>query len=136
MVTIKSFAQLLTHRYQNENFRARFQDVVDYDIERMDDLLGLMIEFSDFPQPRWRKVVSLDKLSSGLNEIIDDCTRRQPISRGKGTVIVMKSKLTRRSSNTFSKTCFWPYCRRIKCEARSRSMSRNKAMLRSHIFVK
>ena len=44
MVTIKTFAQLLTDRYQDENFRARFQDVVGCDIERMDDLLELMIE--------------------------------------------------------------------------------------------
>ena len=84
MVTIKTFAQLLTDRYQDENFRARFQDVVGYDIERMDDLLELMIEFADFTQPRWGKVVLLDKLRSALNEITDDCARRQAQITWKG----------------------------------------------------
>ena len=37
MVTIKTFAQLLSDRYQDENFRARFQEIVGGDIERMDD---------------------------------------------------------------------------------------------------
>src|SRR5438094_665403 len=49
MVTIKTFAQLLADRYQDESFRARFQDVVGDDIERMDDLLETMIEFAARP---------------------------------------------------------------------------------------
>jgi signal transduction histidine kinase len=77
MVTIKTFAQLLTDRYQDENFRARFQDVVGCDIERMDDLLELMIEFADFAQPRWSKVALQEKLRSALNEIANECGRRQ-----------------------------------------------------------
>src|SRR5262245_24066194 len=77
MVTIKTFAQLLTDRYQDENFRARFQDVVGYDIERMDDLLELMIEFADFTQPHWSKVALLEKLRSALSEITNDFARRQ-----------------------------------------------------------
>ena len=84
MVTIKTFAQLLTDRYQDENFRARFQDVVGYDIERMDDLLELMIEFADFTQPRWGKVELQEKLRSALNEITNECSRRQAQIRWKG----------------------------------------------------
>ncbi len=84
MVTIKTFAQLLTDRYQDENFRARFQDVVGCDIERMDDLLELMIEFADFAQPRWRKVELQEKLRSALNEVTNECSRRQAQIRWKG----------------------------------------------------
>jgi DNA-binding NtrC family response regulator len=84
MVTIKTFAQLLTDRYQDENFRDRFQDVVGCDIERMDDLLELMIEFADFTQPRWSKVPLQEKLRSVLNEVTSECARRQAQIRWKG----------------------------------------------------
>jgi signal transduction histidine kinase len=84
MVTIKTFAQLLTDRYQDENFRARFQDVVGGDIERMDDLLELMIEFADFAQPRWSKVPLQEKLRSALNEVTHECARRQAQIAWKG----------------------------------------------------
>jgi two-component system response regulator FlrC len=84
MVTIKTFAQLLTDRYQDENFRARFQDVVGSDIERMDDLLELMIEFAEFAEPRWSKVPLQEKLRSALNEVTDECARRQAQIRWKG----------------------------------------------------
>ena len=62
MVTIKTFAQLLGERYQDENFRARFQEVVGNDIERMDDLLEVLIEFADFAKPRSSKVALSEKL--------------------------------------------------------------------------
>jgi DNA-binding NtrC family response regulator len=84
MVTIKTFAQLLTDRYQDENFRARFQDVVGCDIERMDDLLELMIEFADFAEPRWSKVPLQEKLRSALNEVTNECVRRQAQIQWKG----------------------------------------------------
>ena len=84
MVTIKTFAQLLTDRYQDENFRARFQDVVGCDIERMDDLLELMIEFADFAQPRWNKLALQEKLRSALNEVTDECARRRAQIAWKG----------------------------------------------------
>jgi DNA-binding NtrC family response regulator len=84
MVTIKTFAQLLTDRYQDENFRTRFQDVVGGDIERMDDLLELMIEFADFAQPRWSQVPLQEKLRSALNEVTNECARRQTQIKWKG----------------------------------------------------
>jgi signal transduction histidine kinase len=84
MVTIKTFAQLLGDRYQDENFRERFQDVVGGDIDRMDELLELMIEFADFSQPRWSKVPLQEKLRSALNEMTDECARRQAQIRWKG----------------------------------------------------
>lgn len=84
MVTIKTFAQLLTDRYQDENFRSRFQDVVGGDIERMDDLLELMIEFADLGQPRWSKVPLQEKIRSALNELTHECARRQVQIRWKG----------------------------------------------------
>ena len=77
MVTIKTFAQLLGERYQDENFRSRFQDVVGSDIERMDDLLEMMLEFADFARPRLSKVVLADKLRAVLTEIHGECAKRQ-----------------------------------------------------------
>jgi DNA-binding NtrC family response regulator len=77
MVTIKTFAQLLGDRYQDENFRTRFQEVVGSDIERMDELLEVMIEFADFAQPRKSTVALEEKLRNALSEIQPDCTKRQ-----------------------------------------------------------
>jgi signal transduction histidine kinase len=77
MVTIKTFAQLLTDRYQDENFRSRFQEVVGGDIERMDDLLEMMIEFADFSQPHKSDVALDEKLRSALTEIHSECAKRQ-----------------------------------------------------------
>jgi len=77
MVTIKTFAQLLGDRYQDENFRTRFQEVVGGDIERMDELLEVMIEFADFAAPRKSVVALEEKLRGVIEEIQSDCARRQ-----------------------------------------------------------
>jgi two-component system, NtrC family, response regulator HydG len=77
MVTIKTFAQLLTDRYQDENFRSRFQEVVGGDIERMDELLEMMIEFADFSQPHKSDVALDEKLRTALTEIHGECAKRQ-----------------------------------------------------------
>jgi DNA-binding NtrC family response regulator len=76
MVTIKTFAQLLGDRYQDEHFRARFQDVVSHDIDRMDELLETLVEFADFPQPRPSAVSLEQKLRSALSEIDSECAKR------------------------------------------------------------
>jgi len=77
MVTIKTFAQLLGERYQDENFRTRFQEVVGNDIERMDDLLEVLIEFADFAKPRSSKVALSQKLRTVLGEIQGESAKRQ-----------------------------------------------------------
>jgi light-regulated signal transduction histidine kinase (bacteriophytochrome) len=81
MVTIKTFAQLLGDRYQDENFRARFQDVVGNDIERMDDLLEAMIEFADFAKPRAKYMSLEDRARSAFDEIAGEWTKRQATAR-------------------------------------------------------
>lgn len=84
MVTIKTFAQLLGDRYEDEHFRARFRDVVGHDIDRMDELLESMVEFADFSQPR-KSVVSLEqKLRSALNEIASECAKHDARFHWKG----------------------------------------------------
>ncbi|MGE5302962.1 MAG: histidine kinase dimerization/phospho-acceptor domain-containing protein [Alphaproteobacteria bacterium] len=85
MVTIKTFAQLLGERYQDEHFRARFQDVVGHDIDRMDDLLETMVEFADFPRPRISLVSLEQKLRSALDEIGSECEKRDARFRWKGS---------------------------------------------------
>jgi DNA-binding NtrC family response regulator len=77
MVTIKTFAQLLGERYQDENFRSRFQEVVGGDIERMDDLLEVMIEFADFTEPRQSAIALVEKTRDVLGEISSQCSKRQ-----------------------------------------------------------
>ena len=77
MVTIKTFAQLLTDRYQEESFRAHFQNVVDGDIQRIDDLLEIMIEFANFSQPHKIMVSLEEQVSSTLAEIDDQREERQ-----------------------------------------------------------
>jgi DNA-binding NtrC family response regulator len=77
MVTIKTFAQLLAERYDDASFRARFQDVVDGDIERMDELLGVMTEYAGFDQPRRISTGLSEHLQSTLEDLHDDCAKRQ-----------------------------------------------------------
>jgi DNA-binding NtrC family response regulator len=77
MVTIKTFAQLLGDRYDDESFRARFQEIVGADIERMDDLLEVMIEFADFAQPKRSHVALGEKLRCVAKEIQAESTKRQ-----------------------------------------------------------
>ena len=84
MVTIKTFAQLLSDRYQDEDFRTRFQDVVGGDIEQIDELLEVMIEFAEFSQPRLSKVPLEEKLRSALDDVATECARRQTQIRWKG----------------------------------------------------
>jgi signal transduction histidine kinase len=81
MVTIKTFAQLLGDRYQDEDFRARFRDVVGSDIERMDDLLEMMIEFADFTQPRVNRISLEERLRSTVDEVGGECGKRQAVVR-------------------------------------------------------
>jgi signal transduction histidine kinase len=85
MVTIKTFAQLLRDRYDDENFRARFQEVVGGDIERMDELLEVMIEFADFAAPRRTKVVLAEKLRSAVEEVGAEWAKRQTRVQWRGT---------------------------------------------------
>ena len=77
MVTIKTFAQLLSDRYQDENFRSRFQEVVGGDIERMDDLLEVMIEFADFTQPSQTAIALEEKMRAVLGEVSGLSNQRQ-----------------------------------------------------------
>jgi DNA-binding NtrC family response regulator len=77
MVTIKTFAQLLGDRYQDENFRTRFQEVVGGDIERMDELLEVMIEFADFRQPQPGDLSLDDKVRAIVVELQAECAKRQ-----------------------------------------------------------
>jgi nitrogen-specific signal transduction histidine kinase len=77
MVTIKTFAQLLAERYDDASFRARFHDVVDGDIERMDAILKVMSEFAGFDQPRKISIALKEYLSATLTAIDGDCARRQ-----------------------------------------------------------
>jgi len=77
MVTIKTFAQLLGERYEDENFRARFQEIVSGDIERMDELLEVMIEYSDFAQPKRSDVALAEKLLEVAKGVHNESIKRQ-----------------------------------------------------------
>ena len=97
MVTIKTFAQLLGERYQDENFRSRFQEVVGGDIQRMDDLLEMMIEFADFGRPRLSRVSLAEKVRTVLAPMHGEASNRARIDWKKdgaaGDIRVDESQL-------------------------------------------
>ncbi len=84
MVTIKTFAQMLSERYDDAGFRARFQNVVDGDIERMDDLLEVLVEFSGFEQPSMIRIPLKEQLHSTLEVIQEECAKRKVSVGWKG----------------------------------------------------
>ncbi len=84
MVTIKTFAQLLGERYEDESFRARFQEIVGGDIERMDELLEVMIEYADFAQPKRSSVALGEKLRDIAKEVHNETVKRQIRFEWKG----------------------------------------------------
>lgn len=85
MVTIKTFAQLLNERYHDEDFRSRFQHIVGSDIERMDDLLEVMIEFADFSQSYPHPVSLEQRLRHVLDEVRAQSIKRQTAVIWRGT---------------------------------------------------
>lgn len=76
MVTIKTFAQLLGDRFDDAAFRVRFQETVGGDIERMDELLEAMLDFSRFTHPAVEKITLYEQLRRVLEEIVPECIKR------------------------------------------------------------
>ncbi|MBI3058791.1 MAG: sigma 54-interacting transcriptional regulator [Deltaproteobacteria bacterium] len=76
MVTIKTFAQLLGDRFDDAAFRVRFQETVGNDIERMDELLEAMLDFSRFTHPAVERIPLYKQLRRVLEEIVPECIKR------------------------------------------------------------
>lgn len=76
MVTIKTFTQLLGERFDNASFRSRFQDAVSHDIERMDDLLEVLLEFTQFTHPAVERILLFEEMRRVLEEVIPECIKR------------------------------------------------------------
>jgi DNA-binding NtrC family response regulator len=76
MVTIKTFAQLLGDRFDDAAFRVRFQETVGSDIERMDDLLEAMLDFSRFTHPAAEKISLYEHVRRALEEIVPECIKK------------------------------------------------------------
>lgn len=81
MVTIKTFAQLLGDRFDDAAFRDRFQETVGGDIERMDELLEAMLDFSRFTHPAAERIPLYEQLRRVLEEIVPECIKRQATIR-------------------------------------------------------
>lgn len=81
MVTIKTFAQLLDDRFDDAAFRARFQKMVDSDIERMDELLEAMLDFSRFTHPAAERIPLDEQLQRVLEEIVPECLKKEATIR-------------------------------------------------------
>jgi two-component system nitrogen regulation response regulator GlnG len=81
MVTIKTFTQLLDDRYDDEAFRDRFQETVGNDIERMDELLETLLDFSRFIHPARERVFLYAELRRVLEEILPECVKREATIR-------------------------------------------------------
>ncbi len=76
MVTIKTFAQLLGERFDDQAFRTQFQERVGSDIERIDDVLETLVEFSRFNEPKIEKVSLLGQLQRVFEELVPKCVER------------------------------------------------------------
>jgi DNA-binding NtrC family response regulator len=81
MVTIKTFAQLLGDRFDDAIFRARFRETVGGDIERMDDLLEALLDFSRFSHPTVEKIHLYRPLCGVVEEIGPECVKREATVR-------------------------------------------------------
>lgn len=81
MVTIKTFAQLLGDRFDDAAFRVRFQETVGGDIDRMDDLLEAMLDFSRFTHPAVEKMPLYEQLRRVLEEIVPECIKKEATIR-------------------------------------------------------
>ncbi len=77
MVTIKTFAQLLGDRFDDAIFRTRFREAVGGDIERMDELLEALLDFSRFSHPVVEKTQLYGLLRGVLDEISSECIKRE-----------------------------------------------------------
>jgi polar amino acid transport system substrate-binding protein len=76
MVTIKTFAQLLAERFDDVAFRVRFQETVNEDIDRMDELVETLLQFSRFAKPEITKILVHEHLRKVLVEIVPECIKK------------------------------------------------------------
>lgn len=77
MVTVKTFSQLLADRFDDPTFRVRFQQTVNGDIQRMDDLLEALLDFSRFGQPAKEKILIYEQLRRVEEELLPECIKRE-----------------------------------------------------------
>ncbi len=93
MVTIKTFAQLLAERFEDVTFRTSFQERVGSDIERMNNLVEALVEFSKFDQPNLETVDLFGQLQQVLEELIPESVKRDTSvrwgNRGEGVKVVV-----------------------------------------------
>jgi DNA-binding NtrC family response regulator len=77
MVTVKTFSQLLGDRFDDPAFRVRFQQTVNGDIQRMDDLLEALLAFSHFGPPDKERVLVYEQLRRLEEELLPDCIKKE-----------------------------------------------------------
>lgn len=90
MVTIKTFSQLLGERFDDPGFRSRFQETVSNDIDRMDDLLEALLDFSRLQAPQIQRVPLMEELRRAVEDILPDCNKRRIklcLARSRETVV-------------------------------------------------
>ncbi len=91
MVTVKTFSQLLGDRFDDPTFRVRFQQTVNGDIQRMDDLLEALLDFSRFNQPAREKILMYEQLRRVEEELLPECIKRETAlqwgKRGEGAAV-------------------------------------------------
>ncbi|NIO09059.1 MAG: hypothetical protein GTO40_13995, partial [Deltaproteobacteria bacterium] len=91
MVTVKTYAQLLAERFDDETFRTSFQDRVGSDIERMDDLVEALVEYSKYDQPKPEVVDLHGQLQLVLEALIPESVKREMSvrwgNRGEGALV-------------------------------------------------
>jgi hypothetical protein len=71
----------LRERFDDTDFRVRFQETVGGDIERMDELLEAMLDFSRFTDPAMERIFPYEQLRRVLEEILPECSKREATIR-------------------------------------------------------
>ncbi len=66
--SMKVFSQLLHDRYPDPEFRAKFEEVIPKEINRIDRIVEGLISFAKSPEPHLEEI----KLSALLDDVLDD----------------------------------------------------------------
>jgi len=66
LVAIKTFAQLLPERYEDEEFRSEFSQLVSQEVDRLNKLIEQINSFADFPEPVFERLDIGEPLEEGV----------------------------------------------------------------------
>ncbi|MDE0839471.1 MAG: ATP-binding protein, partial [Kiritimatiellae bacterium] len=75
LVTIKTFTQLLPERYEDEEFRYTFQDLVGKEVKRIDRIVNQLLTFSRPSKPRFEPIDMTRVIADSLSLVGQEMRR-------------------------------------------------------------